>query len=82
MRLLYIHAYQSYVWNLVASERIRLYGLKPIIGDLVFDKKSEEKTNNNVIKLDNSNINSYEIDDVLLPLPGFSIIYPENESKF
>ena len=80
MRLMYLHAYQSYVWNMVASERIKLYGLKPTIGDLVYKTRGDESYKN-VIKLDESNIGSYTIDDVILPLPGFSVQDPNNECK-
>lgn len=37
---MYMHAYQSYVWNAIVSERLSKYGYKPIVGDLVFDKDS------------------------------------------
>jgi len=43
LRLMYIHAYQSYVWNAIVSERIRLYGAnRPIVGDLVLESSSDD----------------------------------------
>ena len=35
LRLIYVHAYQSYVWNLVVSRRFELFGLEVQEGDLV-----------------------------------------------
>jgi len=44
LRLMYVHAYQSYVWNAIVSERIKLFGAeKPIAGDVVFVKKDSGK---------------------------------------
>ena len=33
--MLYVHSYQSYVWNKAVSKRINTYGLVPVEGDLV-----------------------------------------------
>ena len=40
---MYIHAYQSYVWNAIVSERIRMYGAEnPAVGDLVYEEPSKK----------------------------------------
>jgi len=33
---MYVHSYQSYIWNCVVSRRIREFGLVPRVGDLAF----------------------------------------------
>lgn len=41
---MYIHAYQSYVWNAIVSERIHTYGSdRPIVGDLVFEMSKDKE---------------------------------------
>ena len=46
---MYIHAYQSYVWNAIVSERIGAWGAEnPTVGDLVYEeppKKTQEAVN-------------------------------------
>jgi tRNA pseudouridine13 synthase len=39
---MYVHAYQSYIWNLVTSERIKLSSTQPLVGDLVFADNSAD----------------------------------------
>lgn len=45
LRLIYVHAYQSYIWNLVVSRRFELFGLEVQVGDLIMveEKSSESK---------------------------------------
>ena len=44
---MYIHTYQSYFWNAIVSERIKVYGAgSPAVGDLVYEeppKKTQEE---------------------------------------
>lgn len=32
---MYIHSYQSFVWNTMVSRRVDAYGLKAVEGDLI-----------------------------------------------
>ncbi|KAF3481072.1 pseudouridine synthase [Arthroderma uncinatum] len=110
LRLMYVHAYQSLVWNFAAGERWRLYGGKVVEGDLVLvnDFKDEIKaTAQDEVDADGEEIvlpdaddsaavddmferaralsaeeaasGKYTIFDIVLPLPGFDILYPANE---
>ncbi|XP_037586473.1 pseudouridylate synthase 7 homolog [Cebus imitator] len=72
-RLMYIHSYQSYVWNNMVSKRIEDYGLKPVPGDLVL--KGATPT-----YIEEDDVNNYSIHDVVMPLPGFDVIYPKHKS--
>lgn len=98
LRTMYVHAYQSFVWNAVASERIRLHGLQLIEGDLVISEKDEPVALDQIEDddfdedlrdaqfvrarpLTQNDIDSgrYSIEDIVLPTPGFDIVYPSNE---
>lgn len=108
LRIMYGHAYQSYIWNIVASERIRLFGLDVVEGDLVLcnnekiideykenlEKKFiDNEEDDNIIQdfkevhglkarpITKEEVESkkFDIYDVVLPTPGYDVIYPENE---
>ena len=112
MRLMYVHAYQSLVWNMAASERWKRFGASVVEGDLVLIDEHKDKTESQskpedvdmdgeaIIRpseedraLDPENMfirarslskeeadsGIYTVFDVVLPTPGFDIIYPANE---
>jgi len=46
LKLMYVHAYQSLIWNVAASKRWELYGKRVVEGDLILVK--EDATKNEV----------------------------------
>lgn len=70
-RLMYIHSYQSVVWNTMASRRIEAFGLKAVEGDLVLSE-------NTAHVLTAEEAENHTIHDVVMPLPGFDVIYPSH----
>ncbi|KAJ9081501.1 multisubstrate pseudouridine synthase 7, variant 2 [Entomophthora muscae] len=66
LRLMYVHAYQSYVWNKAVSARIATFGPRPIRGDLISPTEV----------LDDESRFKYHMCHVVLPLPGVDMKYP------
>ncbi|KAI3687207.1 hypothetical protein L1987_80901 [Smallanthus sonchifolius] len=116
LRMMYVHSYQSYLWNHAASMRVQKYGTDQVVlGDLVDcneescnevkqvdDPKYEEagcndSSENNhldeadvlaaegsctlvkVISKEDVASGQYTCTDVVLPLPGSRVIYPQND---
>lgn len=43
LRLMYVHSYQSFLWNHAASHRAKIHGVdKAVVGDLVYDKDAQD----------------------------------------
>ena len=92
MRSMFLHAYQSYLFNLAASERIESGGSTQIrVGDLVLieDKSlgvegggTSGLKGKTVKMLDEQDLptSMYSITDVVLPLVGTKILYPGGPS--
>ncbi|QPG73174.1 hypothetical protein FOA43_000480 [Brettanomyces nanus] len=91
LRIMYGHSYQSYVWNVVASRRVQLFGYTVVPGDLVLinkkvqdgdmveDVKNETVTTALAVTEDDIKADKYTIHDIVLPTPGYDVVYPENE---
>jgi tRNA pseudouridine13 synthase len=106
LRLMYVHAYQSLVWNTVAAHRWEKFGGQVVEGDLVIATSKDEAVDSNVDDLgelivrpaeedraldadafvrarplskDEAESGSFDIWDIVLPLPGYDVKYPANE---
>ncbi|KXJ94451.1 putative pseudouridine synthase TruD/Pus7 [Microdochium bolleyi] len=109
MRTMYVHAYQSLVWNFAASKRWELFGDRVVKGDLIIEQPdaTAKPTQVEPDEVDEENIHlqaanpasesaqdferarplteeeasggKYSIFDIVLPTPGFDIVYPANE---
>ena len=112
LRLMYVHAYQSLVWNFAVGERWRLFGNQVVEGDLVLVNEHKDgltETTNlaeevdadgevvvlpegedraqvvddmferaRALTTDEASSGKYSIFDIVLPLPGYDVIYPTN----
>ncbi|RMZ75631.1 hypothetical protein DV738_g5397, partial [Chaetothyriales sp. CBS 135597] len=72
-RTLYVHAYQSRVWNLAASNRWALWRR----ADDVFDRARPLTA---AEAADNATTGRFSIFDIVLPTPGWDVEYPANAS--
>ncbi|XP_053834376.1 pseudouridylate synthase PUS7L isoform X2 [Vidua macroura] len=83
LRIFYVHAYCSKIWNEAASYRLKTYGSKVVEGDLVFLEENDESISLNdkvhVVTASEESANKYSIYQVVLPMVGHSIKYPSNK---
>lgn len=81
LRMMFIHAVQSLIWNKAASHRIsKMDNTKVLAGDLV--PNTEENPSNSrvyIVTEDDLKKRIYSMEDVLIPLVGTKTIYPQNE---
>ena len=111
LRLMYVHAYQSLVWNVMAGIRWKEYGSSVVEGDLVLVREHPENadiranpaavdadgelavepddedcaTNADdvferarALSKEEAASRRYTIFDIVLPTPGYDILYPAN----
>lgn len=89
IRSLYLHAYQSFVWNHAASYRWSKHGSKVMAGDLVLITSEDSATSGRggedeyqrarPLSEEEAQSGKYTVFDLVLPGPGFDVLYPEND---
>ena len=115
LRLMYVHAYQSFVWNVLASQRWKTCGSRVVEGDLVLVDEHKEKVDEPIpveevdadgeiivqpgvddsaadpedqfmraraLTNEEAESGEYTIFDVVLPTPGYDILYPAHLENF
>lgn len=78
LRLMYVHAYQSYLWNSLVSERVRRFGaLQCVPGDYVVEQDASLDANTPV-KILGEGAGSHSVDDLVMPMPGSEVTLPDS----
>ncbi|XP_068163012.1 pseudouridylate synthase PUS7L [Antennarius striatus] len=87
MRVFYPHAYCSRVWNEAAAHRLTTLGHRARRGDLVWRQEGQNKLEDagetslpqiHVVTEEEEQQGAYKLGQVLLPMPGNTVKYPEN----
>ncbi|XP_019603991.2 pseudouridylate synthase PUS7L isoform X1 [Rhinolophus sinicus] len=84
MRIFYIHAYSSKIWNEAVSYRLATYGPRVVEGDLVcLDEGGDDEhfpsSKVHLVTEEEESANIYAIHQVVLPVLGYNIQYPKNK---
>lgn len=90
LRLMYLHSFQSKIFNEAATFRIQRYGSsQPVIGDLIIldHEKANSKEYSSVNDRPKEMVrvvgkgeeHLYSLEDVVLPIPGHTSVLPLNE---
>lgn len=72
-RMFWISAYQSRVWNKAATARIQEYGSLPVEGDLSLHSDGTVRV------LSKEEAEKADICRIVLPMPGYGVIFPANK---
>ncbi|XP_015875444.2 multisubstrate pseudouridine synthase 7 isoform X1 [Ziziphus jujuba] len=71
LRMMYVHSYQSYLWNHAASMRVQKYGTdKVVLGDLVYCKENDTEKVREVVNAEyededcNDAFDSHDLDEI------------------
>ena len=66
LKMMYIHAVQSWMWNKAASWRIKRMGREIQIADFVWNERGRL----DFVTMEHTMLRTYGIEDVLIPVPG------------
>ena len=83
LRLIYLHAFQSFIWNTMVSQRLEQLGRHQLaIGDLVIPRASRDQHPQPIRIEDEQTRAQYSIEDLVYPLPGVDVCYPTHSVSY